>query len=1720
MRPEASSLWTIFNVDTACQNVAQSSKNDLELAARLKIKLHQLMKSMRRSIAFLCVGSLLISLGRPVFAATDTWSGGGSDTNWGTSLNWAGGIAPTGGSNLVFNGTTQQANNNNIAGLTPGWVAFNNGGFTLNGNAINLTNTSAAFTNAAGLNIVNLGVGITSANSQNWYLAAGSELRITGALTNNSSANPLGFIVGGGTLRVTSTNFSSTRMLTTFNGTLILDGANAVIANDGFRFSPTNASQTAACIITNNGFIQIGGNSSMRIGQLQSSLAAGTAAITVSSGTLLLQPVGDNGSPSYGGCITLGENPNVAATFTQNGGLVWLNPLVSVATDLNCGNLIYGGNSTGNGTYNLNGGVLLLRSITNAHPGGTAVFNFNGGTLKPVASSTIFMPNVVTANVQSGGAIIDTTNFSVTIAQNLTPGSPSGGLVKLGAGTLTLTGDNTYTGATVVSNGTLVTSSSSFLGGGAITVASNANLSVTYSGSPIAASTMNLGSSATNSLTITLGASPSPGGNPVFSVTSLSGAGVAVINIVGSGFTPGVYPLVAYTSITGASSFILGTVPLGLSSGLILTNNTLCLNVALVPKNLEWSGTAGPAWNTTSLNWYDLNNGDNLTNYAQSSGSGDAVTFDDNGSASPSVTVGLTVTPSQIEFNNSSVSYSFSGTGKISGGVSLVKSSSSYGSLTISTTNDYTGGTLLQAGNLYVGCNQALGQGTITIDGSSEELASGSTANYALNNEVVLTTNATTATFGDSVNTGVLTLNGSFDFGSYVARVLTLNSEVVLGGPILCSGGGGIGTLNGSGVLVVQGQGQIGVAGNPILQNTANVIINGGVLNDGDAWRMSALNGTSLLLAVTNGGLLTITNAPAANLKVGYTGGDVTANNTLDIAGTVQLFGTGGNGSLLLGQSCANATVNLRSGGTLICNAVGPNGTAVTTANFYGGTLIPINSLTTFMQGLTNAYIWTGLTVNTTNLNITIAQPLLAGGAGGLTKIGTGILTLSGTNTYTGPTIVNAGKLVLTPAFAAPGGITVNTNATLAFLQSAGSPTIPVSSVTAGTGTNSALEVDLATNAPAAVITNLLLNGQVLVNVSGPSTSGDYPLFGYGTISGAGSLAVGQLPQGTVGHLITNAVSHTIDLIVSSITPTIWTGATNGNWDTTTTNWTLGGVASAYLQFANVSFNDAASNATVNLTTNLTPSSVTMSNSALAYQFLGSGGLSGSMSLSKTGTNSLLLGTANTFTGIISVNAGTIVASNAASLSAGPVYVTNSGTLDLDGNGFGLLPVVLSGSGVNGQGALVNSGGVQNNALQNVTLIGDTTIGGSGLIGLRTTADSNPGLVANGHKLTKTGSSEFNLNGGTTVAGLTNVWGTDIGNMDIQQGIFSFERRCALGLTNNTITVEAGATLQLYSLNQSLPDPVNQIVMTNAILQGTGASAGDVNTLAGPIVLNGSSNSIAETASTVFDLDGPITGTGGANFSGAITLAGTNTYTGPTVVSSGTLTVAYGGELTGTPDLTVVTNAILDVSANAPWTLGAGQTLAGGGSIYGSVVANGTVAPGTNIATLSFLNDLTLAGTNIMVLNKSNPVQTNDVLSVGGTLTCGGALTVVLSGSTPLAANDSFQLFSVGTSLAGAFASTNLPSGYTWDASQLGVSGTIRVTGVSSRPHPAFTSATASGGSIILSGTNAVGKYVLYGSTNVAAPLANWTPLLTNTFSGAFSFTNTTSAPQMFYLLQ
>ena len=134
--------------------------------------------------------------------------------------------------------------------------------------------------------------------------------------------------------------------------------------------------------------------------------------------------------------------------FTQNGGTNTITDSYGLMMGL------YGGR----GTYNLNGGLLVLHALGAGPSSGGAAFNFDAGMLQASAAFSTSQPMTLTGT--SGDANIDTAGFAVTFFGSL---SGPGGLNKLGSNTLTLSAANTYTGNTTVSGGTLALGSSSSL---------------------------------------------------------------------------------------------------------------------------------------------------------------------------------------------------------------------------------------------------------------------------------------------------------------------------------------------------------------------------------------------------------------------------------------------------------------------------------------------------------------------------------------------------------------------------------------------------------------------------------------------------------------------------------------------------------------------------------------------------------------------------------------------------------------------------------------------------------------------------------------------------------------------------------------------------------------------------------------------------------------------------------------------------------------------------------------------------------------------------------------------------------------------------------------------------------------------------------------------------------------------------------------------------------
>ena len=261
---------------------------------------------------------------------------------------------------------------------------------------------------------------------------------------------------------------------------------------------------------------------------------------------------------------------------------------------------------------------------------------------------------------------------------------------------------------------------------------------------------------------------------------------------------------------------------------------------------------------------------------------------------------------------------------------------------------------------------------------------------------------------------------------------------------------------------------------------------------------------------------------------------------------------------------------------------------------------------------------------------------------------------------------------------------------------------------------------------------------------------------------------------------------------------------------------------------------------------------------------------------------------------------------------------------------------------------------------------------------------------------------------------------------------------------------------------------------------------------------------------------------------GALTLTTDEGYTGPTMILAGRLAATGDTKiLSNTSSIYLAASAQLDVTGSPDFTLINKQTLFGSGAVNGDfrITSGAILSPGSNsISTLTFSNSLTLASGSTNILEISHAPLTNDSAVIFGALTNGGTLIVTNVGGAQLAAGDSFKLFNA-ASYSGAFSSVKLPAlpfGLAWNTNSLNTAGTISVVLTTT---PVIGNISISGNGLGLSGTGGVGNasFYLLGTTNLTAPLNNWTRLLTNQFDsgGNFNFTNATGTnDQNYYRLQ
>jgi fibronectin-binding autotransporter adhesin len=787
------------------------------------------------------------------------------------------------------------------------------------------------------------------------------------------------------------------------------------------------------------------------------------------------------------------------------------------------------------------------------------------------------------------------------------------------------------------------------------------------------------------------------------------------------------------------------------------------------------------------------------------------------------------------------------------------------------------------------------------------------------------------ASWGGSVPTAADT--ATWDSSSLGAG-LTLGSAASWGGIRIAGADSAVG-ISGGGALTL-GTGGINTEGSGRNLSISNSIVLGGA----QTWIADGGTAMNLSGPISGSGPLTLGYAAPILTYSSYLTASPTTifsnTNLADVASTSGLMGgafvAGGGGNYIAspGYAFANngsvATYQMRVLDGGFTKAVGiqlaQSGNDITGQVLYAKFISGSN--------LDNDFDITG----TSN---SIATSNSASGYGAastslkLGEDGDGTITLSGINSYSGGTIINAGNVIATQGVAfnaAQGGsfgtgdITINAGAkvTTGGDRILGGGNITTRSVNINRGT--------------ADITAAALGGEYFrtLNLTG------------GSVLRTNSTTYFRTPNG----------GFQLNSLADSISSTINTGID--------------------MTFSNMSVNVADGGAANDLVI-----------SGNITQNTGAG--SGAKSITKSGAGTLLLSGANTFTGGVIVNEGSVKLGNRNALGAfqtgrpvSQVTVASGGAIDFNGVLDATYGYTIAGSGVGGTGALTNSGGTIGNGTaqtSNITLSADASIGGSGNWALLTNSYGATTLDLQGNTLTKVGSNTISLTTTTVTAGTIQVNAGTLG----------------LGVSNGGSGVSGGAAALSFANTSGAGVSVARASSVGS-LAGGGSTGGSLN-------LNGNTLTIGA-LNTDTSYAGNISGSGGSlvkTGTGVQTLAGNSTFTGGTTIEAGGMIAATNNAF-GTGTITLGTGAA-DVSlllANrADLNNNIAVSAAGSGAVVIGASNTGSGAnPATLLGTLTLDRPTTLRGA---IENERFSVEGRIAGNVG-TLTVSGGSRTTLSSTT------------------------------------------------------------------------------------------------------------------------
>ncbi|EIF3749759.1 autotransporter outer membrane beta-barrel domain-containing protein [Salmonella enterica subsp. enterica serovar Ouakam] len=750
------------------------------------------------------------------------------------------------------------------------------------------------------------------------------ELNTGGDFANNIGGSGQVVKSGDETLTLSGTN-SYTGGTTISGGTLVASNVEALGSGD----------------VTDNATLEMntGGDFANNIGGTGSVVKSGDKTLTLS------------GSNIYTGGTLISGGTLIATNVDALGtGDVTDNATLEMNTGGDFANAI-----GGTGSVVKSGDETLTLSGSNIYTGGTTI---SGGTL-------------VATNVEALGSGDVTDNATLELNTGGTFDnviSGSGQVVKSGDDALTLSGNNSYTGGTLISDGTLVASNVEALGSGDVT--DNATLALNTGGD----FTNNIGGtgrvekSGDDALTLS-GANSYTGG------TLISGGTLVATNVdaLGTGNVTDNATLELNTggdfdnAISGSGQVVKsGDKTLTLSGANSYTGGTTISSGTLIATNVEALGTGDVTDNAT----LELNTGGDFDNNIGGTGSvvksGDeTLTLSGANSYTGGTTIsGGTLVASNVEAlgssdvtDNATLELNTGGdfTNNISGSGQVVKSGDDV--LTLSGANSYSGGTLISDGTLVASNVEALGTGDITDNavlelntgGDFDNVISGSGQVVKSGDKTLTLSGANSYTGGTTINDGTLVASNVDALGSG-----DVTNDAVLE---LNTGGDFTNNISGSGQVVKSGDETLTLSGTN--SYTDGTLISGGTLV---ATNLEAL------------GTGDVTNNATLELN---TGGDFTNN----ISGSGQVVKSGDETLTLSGANSYTGGTTI-SGGTLVASNVEALGSGDVTDN----ATLEMNTGGDFDNAIS--------------------------GSGQVVKSGDKTLTLSGANSYTGGTTISGGTLV------------------------------------------------------------------------------------------------------------------------------------------------------------------------------------------------------------------------------------------------------------------------------------------------------------------------------------------------------------------------------------------------------------------------------------------------------------------------------------------------------------------------------------------------------------------------------------------------------------------------------------------------------------------------------------------------------------------------------------